>query len=159
MKSVSLYLRSFFFTLFHPGIVAGLIPYWILESDCLSVFQKSFSFFQYFGIVIFLTGLYGLIDCIIRFALEGNGTLSPLDPTHKIVLSGLYRYTRNPMYISVVFILIGESLFFKSKTLGIYTAGAFFVFNVFIILIEEPRMRRDFGIAYINYCKKVQRWF
>lgn len=105
-----------------------------------------------------LTGLLILTSCIISFAIKGNGTLSPADPTKKLVVSGLYRYSRNPMYVGVLLILIGEALFFPMVRLLIYLVFVFVAFNGFIILAEEPRLRKDFGAAYSAYCKNVRRW-
>ena len=154
----SLYLRNLFFTIIHPGLVTGLIPYWILGRKWGEQFSLSFHFYQYLGIIFFSLGLVVLLNCIIRFALAGHGTLSPIDPTKKLVTSGLYRYTRNPMYLGVLMILIGETLFFKSYHLGIYLLIIALIFNLFILAVEEPRLRKDFADEYRNYCSKVRRW-
>ncbi len=154
----SLYLRNLFFTIIHPGLVAGLIPWWILGQQWREQFSLPFQFYQYAGILFFSLGLTILLSCIIRFALAGRGTLSPIDPTKKLVTSGLYRYTRNPMYLGVLMILAGEALFFKSYHLGIYLLIMMLIFNFFILVFEEPRLRRDFGDEYRSYCSKVRRW-
>src|SRR5689334_4979197 len=106
----SLFLRNLFFTIIQPGIVVGFIPYWILGSPDASVFKKDFSSIQYIAICIFTLGVSVLLYCITMFAIKGKGTLSPADPTKKLVVSGLYRFSRNPMYIGVMLILIGEAL-------------------------------------------------
>ncbi len=154
----SLYVRNLFFTIIHPGLVAGFIPYWILGSKWKEQFSLSFHFYQYSGIIFFSLGLAVLLNCILRFALAGHGTLSPIDPTKKLVTGGLYRYTRNPMYLGVLTILIGEALFFESYHLGIYLLMITLIFNLFILAVEEPRLRRDFGGEYRDYCSKVRRW-
>ena len=100
-----------------------------------------------------------MLECIFRFAVEGRGTLSPADPTKKLVIRGLYRFSRNPMYIGVMMILIGEAIFFQSKNLWIYLLFIFLAFNLFVLLVEEPRFRKDFGKDYYKYCKEVRRWF
>ncbi len=155
----SLIIRNLFFTLLLPGFVAGLAPYWILEGEnAVGSFPPPFHFLQVPGILIFIPGITILISCIARFAFEGRGTLAPVDPTRKLVVGGLYRYSRNPMYIGVISILTGESLYFRSLDLGLYSLFVFLGFNLFIMIVEEPRLRRDFGKQYEEYCKKVGRW-
>ena len=110
----SLFLRNLLFTILHPGIVAGLIPFLILSKEDLDLIFKPVNLYQYAGIIICVTGLVILIICIIGFAVKGKGTLSPFDPTKELVISGLYRYSRNPMYLGVMLILTGETVFFKS---------------------------------------------
>jgi protein-S-isoprenylcysteine O-methyltransferase Ste14 len=154
----SLYLRNLFFTIIHPGLVVGLIPYWLLSLSGNNSFRFRFNFYQYLGIPLFLIGLFVLLHCIIRFAVVGRGTLSPIDPTKKLVTSGIYRYTRNPMYLGVLMTLIGEALFFKSYHLGIYLLIMALIFNFFILVVEEPRLHEDFGDEYSHYRNKVRRW-
>ena len=154
----SLYLRNLFFTIIHPGLVVGLIPYWLLSLSGKNNFRFRFNFYQYLGILLFLIGLFVLLHCIIRFAVVGRGTLSPVDPTKKLVTSGIYRYSRNPMYLGVLMTLIGEALFFKSYHLGIFLLIMALIFNFFILVVEEPRLHRDFGDEYSHYRNKVRRW-
>src|SRR5215217_9208859 len=149
----SLVLRNLFFTILQPGIVAGLVPYWILGSLSTAAFKNSLSSFQYLAIFIFAAGVAILLYCISLFAVKGKGTLSPADPTKKLVVSGLYKFSRNPMYIGVMLMLIGEAVFFSSSSLWIYTALVFIAFNLFIVLHEEPRLKEDFGREYQQYLK------
>ncbi len=154
----SLFLRNLFFTILQPGLVAGLIPYWILGNNFTKPFAGSLQFYEYTGILLFLTGFLIMLDCIIRFAVEGRGTLSPADPTKKLVITGLYKFSRNPMYVGVMMMLIGEAIFFRSNNLWIYLVFIFIAFNLFIIIVEEPRLSKDFGDNYYQYCQKVRRW-
>lgn len=155
---LSLLLRNLFFTLLQPGVVAGLVPYLLLRNEWRDLWHSSFNILQYAGILLFATGLVIMLDCILRFALEGKGTLSPVDPTRELVASGLYRLSRNPMYVGVMTMLLGETVFCESVYLLIYSTLIFVLFHTFIITIEEPRLRKDFGNAYEAYCKKVRRW-
>lgn len=155
---LSLFFRNLFFTILQPGLVAGLFPYWILGDKASKIFNQPLQLYQYLGGLLFLIGLLIMFDCITRFAVDGRGTLSPADPTKKLVIKGLYRFSRNPMYIGVMMILIGEVIFFQSYNLCIYTLFIFLAFSLFIRLVEEPRLRKDFGIEYYQYCKKVPRW-
>ena len=120
MNNFSLFIRNLFFTIIQPGIVAGLIPYWILGDRSCSLLTAAFPWYAYPAILIFLTGFIIMVDCIARFAKQGKGTLSPADPTKKLVATGLYRYSRNPMYIGVLLILTGEIVFFQSLYLALY---------------------------------------
>ncbi len=155
---LSLLLRNLFFTILQPGLVAGLIPYWILTAKLNKAFARPLQSYQTFAILLFLIGLVIILDCIIRFAVEGRGTLSPADPAKKLVSTGLYKFSRNPMYVGVMMILIGEALFFRSGSLLIYLLFIFVAFNLFIILVEEPRLARVFVDEYYQYCQKVRRW-
>jgi protein-S-isoprenylcysteine O-methyltransferase Ste14 len=155
---LSLFLRNVFFTILHPGLLAGLIPFWILGRKANSLVIQSWQLYQYPGAIVFVIGVVIMLDCIISFAVKGRGTLSPADPTKRLVITGLYRFSRNSMYIGVMMILIGEAIFFKSVNLWIYLLVVFTGFNIFILLYEEPRLRRDFGEEYNRYCQKIRRW-
>lgn len=155
---VSLFFRNLLFTILQPGIVAGLIPYLILGSRATETFKQPFGALHYTALAVFVLGFIIMLACIISFAVEGRGTLSPADPTKKLVVKGLYRYSRNPMYVGVMMMLIGEGIFFRSDALWGYTLFVFVLFNIFIRYIEEPRLMRDFGEEYASYCKRVRKW-
>jgi protein-S-isoprenylcysteine O-methyltransferase Ste14 len=152
----SLLLRNLFFTILQPGMVAGVIPYYLLRKQ-ISEITKPWQILHYISLVLFAIGFVITILCILRFAREGRGTLSPVDPTKRLVIHGLYRFSRNPMYVGVMLMLIGEAMFFRSG-LWIYAGIIFAAFHTFILIHEEPRLRRDFGEEYVQYCKKVRRW-
>lgn len=155
---LSLLLRNLIFTILQPGLVAGLFPYLILGSRVKQIFSQYFGLPQYFGSIIFFIGLIIMIKTILQFALEGEGTLSPADPTRRLVVRGLYQYSRNPMYIGVMAMLIGEAVFFEGGGLWLYVLFVGIAFNIFILLVEEPRLKRDFGEEYEQYKQKVRRW-
>lgn len=155
---LSLLLRNLIFTILQPGIVVGLIPY-LIAKDIFHYFLHSrFGLLQYMGIAFFSFGIIITLYCILEFASKGFGTLSPADPTRKLVMTGLYKYSRNPMYIGVLLCLIGEVLFAESLYLLIYSAAVFIVFYLFVVTREEPRLLKDFGSAYQEYKRKVRRW-
>lgn len=158
MHQFPLWLRNTFFTLLQPGVVAGLIPYYLLRGAIDPIIKKPFGLEQLGGAFIFVVGFIIMIDCILRFAYQGKGTLSPADPTRELVVKGLYQYSRNPMYIGVMLILAGEAIFFEQGRFWFYVIGVALLFNLFIIFVEEPRLKRDFGAAYEAYRKKVRRW-
>ena len=156
---MSLFFRNLLFTILQPGIVAILIPFWLSGISEKTVFVQLFVWYHFLGLSIFVVGLVLMFICIASFAIRGQGTLSPADPTKKLVISGLYKFSRNPMYIGVTMMLIGESIFFQSYILGVYSLIIFTAFNIFIVFFEEPRLQDDFGSEYNEYTKKVRRWF
>lgn len=151
-------LRNLLFTILQPGVVVVLIPYLILKQKAIEIINSSFTWFQYSGALFFIIGLLVTLVCILSLAFLGRGTLSPAYPTKQLVVKGLYRYSRNPMYVGVMAMLVGESLYFHSSALLIYLLIVFFFFNIYIINFEEPRLRRDFPESYSSYLKKVRRW-
>jgi protein-S-isoprenylcysteine O-methyltransferase Ste14 len=96
--------------------------------------------------------------CIWEFARRGRGTLAPVDPPKTLVVQGLYRYVRNPMYVSVTTIVLGEALLTGSRALLAYWAVWFLAVNLFVIGYEEPTLHRRFGPAYERYRATVGRW-
>src|SRR5687768_12879795 len=154
----SLFYKNLFFTVIQPGIVAGLVPYWILGDQFSHTIRNSFTGWQFLAMLIFCVGFTIMVYCIWLFALKGEGTLSPAVPTRKLVISGLYKYSRNPMYLGVMLMLAGEAIFFSSIPLWIYSGFIFTAFYLFIIFHEEPRLKRVFGEEYKVYMQKVRRW-
>jgi protein-S-isoprenylcysteine O-methyltransferase Ste14 len=103
-------------------------------------------------------GAAGLLWCIWDFFSQGRGTLAPIDPPKHLVVHGLYQYVRNPMYVAVVTILLGEAIFFLSGAV-LLEAGVFFsLAYLFVALYEEPTLRRQFGESYEEYVRTVGRW-
>ena len=156
MKNVWLAVRSITWALLLPGLVAFYVPW-----RFFGLSQVGFSPeapFQIVGFVMFVAGVALLVACIWEFARSGKGTLSPADPPKELVVQGLYRYVRNPMYLAVSLILLGEHLISHSMPLFIYWAIFFAITNLFVIFVEEPTLRRQFGESYERYTREVGRW-
>jgi protein-S-isoprenylcysteine O-methyltransferase Ste14 len=136
-----------------PFIVLILVPYWI-EKD-LSV--KYFSALVV-GLALMTLGLLIIIPNIINFITIGKGTLAPWSPTKRLVITGMYRYVRNPMIIGVLIVLIGESTAILSLPVFIWAIIFFIINNIFFLLYEEPNLEKKFGATYKNYKKNVPRW-
>ena len=96
--------------------------------------------------------------CIFTFAFVGKGTPAPFDPPRRLVIRGPYRFVRNPMYIGALFALIGAALFYGSLPILEYTGLFLLATHLFVILYEEPTLRRTFGEDYAAYCRTVRRW-
>jgi protein-S-isoprenylcysteine O-methyltransferase Ste14 len=110
------------------------------------------------GVLAVALGAALLGACIWEFARSGRGTLAPVDPPRELVVQGLYRYVRNPMYVGVATILLGELLLAPSRPFLSFVALWFVAVNLFVIGYEEPALRRRFGDSYARYTKAVRRW-
>lgn len=111
------------------------------------------------GAIVTMAGTGGLFWCLVEFVKRGHGTPAPYEPPTNLVVSGLYRYTRNPMYASVLTIVIGEALWWANWVVLGYAALLWIGFQAWIMLYEEPGLRRRFGEQYLAYCATVPRWF
>src|SRR5436309_15478422 len=144
-----LLLRSIFFTFLQPGTVAVLIPYWLISSRGAGFSARQP--LRYAGLPLMAIGAAGLLWCIWDFFAAGRGTISPIDPPRHLVVRGLYRYVRNPMYVAVITVLLGEAAFFVSSPILIEALVFFVLANLFVILYEEPTLHRKFGESYRDY--------
>jgi protein-S-isoprenylcysteine O-methyltransferase Ste14 len=140
-----------------PVVVAGFVPWWIthweLRRAFLGVEQT-----RIIGVVLIIAGALGLLDAFARFALQGLGTPAPIAPTRNLVVTGLYRYVRNPMYVAVVTVIFGQSVLFADWHLLLYGAVCWIVCHLFVITYEEPTLRRTFAEEYETYRSNVPRW-
>ena len=150
-------LKTIIFTFIVPGTVTVLIPYLLLSSRSGAP-SIQLGPIRYFGALPILLGASVYLWCAWDFTFAGSGTPAPLDPPRELVARGLYRYVRNPMYVGVVSILLGEALLFQSLRLFGYAALVFLCFYLFVVLYEEPALGRQFGQSYRKYCESVPRW-
>jgi protein-S-isoprenylcysteine O-methyltransferase Ste14 len=149
-------LRSLFFTIVIPGTVTLFIPYLIVSRNPSTL--QSWTPLHALGVLLMATGASILFWCIWDFAAEGRGTLAPVDPPKQLVVQGLYRYVRNPMYLGVLLVLVGETALFRSPAMLQYTLIWFIVVNLFVVLYEEPSLKSRFGDSYERYRHSVHRW-
>lgn len=156
MSSLWLALRSLVWAAALPGIVAGYVPWRYLGLGHARITWRDP--LQLLGILLAALGVGLLATCIWEFARRGRGTLAPVDPPRELVVQGLYRFVRNPMYVSVATILLGELLITRTAALALYCAGWLVAVNLFVIGYEEPALRRQFGVSYERYTKTVGRW-
>jgi len=156
---ISLYIKNIIFFILQPGLVVGLIPYLLIRNKLSPILSDRFSLLDNFGLVLIFLGLLIAIYCVYRFIIDGLGTLSPLHRTKALVVKGLYKYSRNPMYVGMLLVLIGEFLITKSVHLLAYTIVVGLAFHLFVIFVEEPRLTRDFKTEYLDYMNRVRRWF
>jgi protein-S-isoprenylcysteine O-methyltransferase Ste14 len=109
-------------------------------------------------VLLLAAGLPVLLDSFGRFALKGLGTPAPIFPTRHLVVSGLFRYVRNPMYVAVLALIFGQGLLFGSVRILEYGIAIWVAFHLFVLMYEEPTMRRSFEPEYEAFCANVPRW-
>jgi protein-S-isoprenylcysteine O-methyltransferase Ste14 len=149
-------VRSIFWAVLFPGMVALYLPWRFFG---LNQFRFDFGrIISYVGLIFMAAGTALLIACIVEFARSGRGTLAPVDAPKTLVVRGLYRYVRNPMYLSVLLILLGELMLIPSIGFLVYTAVWFGLVNLFVIAYEEPALVNQFGGSYERYKRDVGRW-
>lgn len=157
MRRLASIFGSLFFLIVAPGTVAGYIPR-LISGWHIAPPLFGFPALRIAGIVLILAGLPVLLDSFARFALQGLGTPAPVFPTQHLVVTGLFRYVRNPMYIAVASVILGQGLLFASVPLLKYGAAVAIGFHLFVLLYEEPTLRRAFGPEYDQFCANVPRW-
>ena len=136
-----------------PGTVAVYIPL-LLAHDRTPASGPVF----FLALALLGTGAVIYAWCIEHFAVTGRGTPAPIDAPKKLVIRGPYRYSRNPMYVGVLSVIVGWSVMFGAINLFIYALCVGTCFHLFVVLYEEPHLRRLFGHEYQAYYKKVNRW-
>jgi len=154
---VPVYIKTIIFTIIAPGSVTILFPHLVLNSGG-ELFQFRLGIMKYAGHLLIIPGVAIYLRCAWDFTFKGLGTPAPMAAPVKLVKSGLYRFSRNPMYVGVLSIVIGESIFLESSRLLIYCSMIFILFQSFIFLYEEPHLRREFGDSYNDYCSRANRW-
>ena len=154
--AVWLALRSLLWAALLPGFFAGYIPWRFFGLAQVRLDFRDPA--HVLGLLGLAVGAALLAACIWEFARSGRGTLSPVDPPQDLVVRGLYRYVRNPMYLSVTTIVFGEFLLTGSRALLAYWVIWFLAVNLFVVGYEEPALRRRFGASYEQYIQRVGRW-
>ena len=144
MQRVSAVLGSALFFVVAPCVLAGLIPWSMTRWEFGPAFF-GLELTRAVGVLLILVGLPGLVDSFARFALQGLGTPAPVAPTKNLVVTGLYRYVRNPIYVAVVAIILGQAMLFGDWRLIVYGALLWLAFHVFVVAYEEPTLEQTFG--------------
>jgi len=155
-KTMAILGSALFFVL-APGTVAGLIPWWITRWEFRQPFLD-LEAIRVVGILLIVAGAPGLVDSFARFALQGLGTPAPIAPTENLVVTGLYRYVRNPMYVAVVVVILGQAVLFGDWRLIVYAMLVWLGFHAFVVGYEEPTLARRFGTRYDDFRANVPRW-
>jgi protein-S-isoprenylcysteine O-methyltransferase Ste14 len=151
-------LGSFVFFWAAPATVAGYVP-WVLtrwrgEAPLLGVAAG-----RWLGYLLVVVGVAVVVESFCRFALRGLGTPAPIAPTRDLVVSGLYQYVRNPMYLGVLAAVLGQAFILGRAVLVGYAVLLWAAFFAFVVLYEEPSLESRFGPSYTEYRANVRRWF
>jgi protein-S-isoprenylcysteine O-methyltransferase Ste14 len=150
-------LGTLVFVALVPGTVIGWIPYfltgWRIGPPLLGIEAT-----RWLGIALMLVGAPLFVGFLARFVVEGRGTPAPVAPTERLVVGGPFRWSRNPGYIGVVSLVLGQALLFGSFATLVYAVILALGFHTFVVLYEEPTLRSRFGAEYEAYCRDVPRW-
>jgi protein-S-isoprenylcysteine O-methyltransferase Ste14 len=150
---MTLLLKNLLFTVFVPGTVGVYLPLWIAGGRGVG---SGLAFALGCGLLLLGACIYAW--CVWDFASFGRGTPAPIDAPKRLVMRGLYRYTRNPMYVGVLSVILGFSAVFQAPAVLLYGLVVTTAFNLFVRLYEEPHLAGEFGEEYRDYCRRVGRW-
>ena len=153
-----LILKNAIFTVLVPGSVVLWLPWWILSLDPTHLSRQLPGGWHLLGPLLIVVGLAIYIACVSDFMTIGGGTPAPIDPPRRLVMLGLYRYVRNPMYVGVGTVHAGEVVFTTAPLLASYTALVWLIWHLFVLFYEEPKLEQLFGDEYRAYRARVPRW-
>ena len=145
------------FTVLVPGTVAFWLPPIILDPEKFKI-PAPWSLPQLAALVPLAAGAAAYAWCAYEFATAGRGIPAPIDHPKQLVVTGLYRYVRNPMYLGVLVFLLGEALFLEYPAFVLYTMGWLLIVHLLVLVYEEPNLRNKFGGSYDSYMQSVRRW-
>ena len=149
---------SLVFLVVAPGVVAGLVPWWLTGWQARDG-SPYWLPVRVTGVILLLAGVVVLLHAFTRFVVEGLGTPAPVAPTERLVVGGLYRYVRNPMYVAVTATIVGQALLLGRPILLLYAAAFALAVIAFVHWYEEPTLRRRFGEEYEEYRRAVPAWW
>lgn len=147
--------KTLVFTVLVPGTVAGVVPAYLRGGVAIA---SPSPWRTAAGAAVLLAGAAIYAWCAWDFATTGRGTPSPTDPPRALVRRGLYRWSRNPMYVGVLLAIAGQGIWSASLATLEYAAALAVAFHLRVVLFEEPALRRSFGAAYDDYLARVPRW-
>lgn len=150
------WLRAVLFVVVVPGTVAGWLP-WYVAGGPSDVWRASYGAWRV-GALFVVAGWAALLWCAREFAVRGRGTPGPWDAPPQLVVTSLYRFTRNPMYVAVLTAIVGQALWFHSRPVFWYGLIVGAAFQLMVVLYEEPTLERTFGRQYTDYRRRVRRW-
>ena len=157
MHRLTAILGSALFFVVAPFTLAGLVPWGMTHWDMAPAFF-GLEATRWVGVVLIASGVSGLVDSFARFALQGLGTPAPVAPPQNLVVTGLYRHVRNPMYVSILAAILGQALVLADPRLVVYGAVFWLATHLFVVAYEEPTLAESFGADYEAFRANVPRW-
>jgi protein-S-isoprenylcysteine O-methyltransferase Ste14 len=151
-------VRALTYATLFIGLVLVFVPARVLSAAGIEP-PPAIGVWQVTGSIAAIVGAVMALSCVLTFAFVGQGTPAPFDPPRRLVVRGPYRFVRNPMYIGAGLALAGAALFYESFELLGYAGAFLLVTHLFVVLYEEPTLRRLFGAEYDAYCAKTGRWW
>jgi protein-S-isoprenylcysteine O-methyltransferase Ste14 len=150
------WLRAVLFVVVVPGAVGGWIPWRLAGTRVQSA--SALPAVHLLGAPLLVVGWAGLLWCVVDFVRRGRGTPGPYDPPRELVVNGLYRFVRNPMYVSVLLAIAGCAVWTLSSTVAWYAVWVALGFHLMVVLYEEPHLHGVFGESYAMYRARIPRW-
>jgi len=157
MSAIALFLKNALFTVVVPGVVAVYFPLTMAAGP--EALLDRWTLGRTIALVPLAAGTALYLWCLWEFAAYGRGTPAPFDAPRQLVVRGPYRWVRNPMYLGVELVIVGWSVLFRSVSVALYAVVVGLAFHGFVVLYEEPALRRKFGACYRKYCEQVGRWW
>ena len=151
-------IGSLVFFVLVPGTVVGWVPYLLTDWD-MQPPLFGLRALRLAGVILLLLGLASLVESFLRFAIVGLATPAPIAPPTRLVVSGQYRHVRNPMYVAVVAMIVGQSLILGSRALLLYALVVWVIVHAWVLIYEEPTLTAQFGSSYQAYRRNVRRWW
>lgn len=146
-------------TILYMGFMHGLFTVYLpLQLASRDKPLANFGLLAYLAFPFWILGVLIIVQCCADIIRRGRGTPAFVDPPKELVVAGLYRYVRNPIYVGAMLFQVGFILWFGSALAIVYALLFFLGFNVLILIVEEPILRNQFGAAYEEYCRRVPRW-
>ena len=156
MRTTTAAVGSAAFLVIAPGVVAGLVPWWLTGWRMGAAYPAAA---RITGAVLASAGAAALLATFVQFAIQGRGTPAPPAPTEQLVVRGLYRYVRNPMYLAVLTVITGQALLLSRPILIGYAAVVAAAFIAFVYGYEQPTLTRRYGAQYQAYQRAVPGWW
>jgi protein-S-isoprenylcysteine O-methyltransferase Ste14 len=150
-------LGSLVFLVVAPGTIAGYVP-WLYCHWRVQSFFAGFAAMRVMGACLLALGFALLMETFARFAIQGMGTPAPIMPPQHLVVTGSYRFVRNPMYVAVLSLILGQGLFFADWRVLVYGIAIWGCFSIWVFIYEEPTLRQLFPADFAEYCAHVPAW-
>lgn len=147
-------MGSALFFVIAPGVMAGVVP-WLITGYA----DPAAPPYAVLGLALVVVGLAALVACFMQFVREGRGTPAPVAPTQELVVGGLYRWVRNPMYLAVGAVILGQAVMFTSVGVLVWLGLFGLAVVTFVVAYEQPTLRSTYGASYDAYCRAVPAWW